>query len=367
MNKLVPFRSVVIFGGAGFIGSNWAYRLLRNSDAKIHIYDNLSRRGVHRNLRWLQQEAGDGDRLKVTIGDVRDAATVNRAVQTASEIYHFAAQVAVTSSLQDPRFDFEVNVGGTLNVLEAARKSGRHPFMLFTSTNKVYGNLNSKPLVESATRYDCPDERGVNESQPLDLYSPYGCSKGAADQYVHDYSRMYGLPTVVFRMSCIAGQRQFGNEDQGWVAHFVYSALEGRPLTIYGNGRQVRDILCVEDLVRAFDLVRANVPKTGGQIYNLGGGQPNAVSLLEVIHEIEIMTGKKLRFRTEKARPGDQLYYVTDTAKLKAHVAWEPQIGTREILERIHDWWTDNREWVTSANLVAQSQSHLQPISGVAS
>jgi CDP-paratose 2-epimerase len=367
MNKLVPFRSVLIFGGAGFIGSNWAYRLLKNSDAKIHIYDNLSRRGVHRNLRWLQQEAGDSDRLKVTIADVRDAAMVNRAVHSATEIYHFAAQVAVTSSVEDPRFDFEVNLGGTLNVLEAARRSGRHPFVLFTSTNKVYGNLNSKRLVKSATRYDCPDERGVNESQALDLYSPYGCSKGAADQYVHDYSRMYGLPTVVFRMSCIAGQRQFGNEDQGWVAHFVYSALEGRPLTIYGDGRQVRDVLCVADLVRAFELVRANITTSAGQIYNLGGGRQNAVSLLEVIDQIERFTGKKLRFRMEKARPGDQLYYVTDTSKIKGHVGWEPQIRTRQILERIHGWWTENREWVASANLVANSQSQMEPVSGVAS
>jgi len=366
MNKLVPFRSILIFGGAGFIGSNWAHRLLKNTDAKIHIYDNLSRRGVHRNLRWLQQEAGDGDRLRVTIGDVRDAALVNRAVQTATEIYHFAAQVAVTSSVEDPRFDFEVNAGGTLNVLEAARRSGRNPFLLFTSTNKVYGRLNSKRLVENALRYDCPEGRGVNESQPLDLYSPYGCSKGAADQYVRDYSRMFGLPTVVFRMSCIAGQRQFGNEDQGWVAHFLYSALEGRPLTIYGNGRQVRDILCVEDLVRAFELVRANAVTTGGQIYNVGGGRPNAVSLLEVIEQIEKLTGRKLRFQTQRARSGDQLYYVTDTSKLKEHVGWEPQIGMRDILERIHSWWAENRESVSSASVTARAQSQLQPISGVA-
>src|SRR5438477_348124 len=169
MNKLVPFRSVLIFGGAGFIGCNWAHRLLKNTDAKIHIYDNLSRRGVHRNLRWLQQEAGDGDRLRITIGDVRDANMVQRAVHSATEIYHFAAQVAVTTAIQDPRFDFEVNVGGTLNILEAARKGGRNPFLLFTSTNKVYGRLNSKRLVESARRYDCPEDRGVNESQPLDL------------------------------------------------------------------------------------------------------------------------------------------------------------------------------------------------------
>ena len=367
MNKLVPFRSVLVLGGAGFIGSNWAHALLKNTEAKIHIYDNLSRRGVHRNLRWLQREAGDSDRLRVTIGDVRDASMVNRAVQSATEIYHFAAQVAVTSSVEDPRFDFDVNVGGTLNVLEAARKSGRRPFLLFTSTNKVYGQLNAKRLVAGPRRYDCPGERGVNESQPLDLYSPYGCSKGAADQYVRDYSRMFGLPTVVFRMSCIAGQRQFGNEDQGWVAHFLYSALEDRPLTIYGDGRQVRDILAVDDLVRAFEAVRASAAKTGGQIYNVGGGRENAVSLLDVIDEIEGLAGKKLRYDMQKARPGDQLYYVTDTTKLKEHVGWEPRIRTRAILEHIHDWWMENREWVTTTNIVPQTPARLQPLTGAAS
>lgn len=367
MTKLVPFRSILIFGGAGFIGSNWAYRLLKHTDAKVHIFDNLSRRGVHRNLRWLQQNAGEGDRLKVTIGDVRDAAMVNRAVQSATEIYHFAAQVAVTSSVQDPRFDFEVNVGGTLNVLEAARKSGRHPFLLFTSTNKVYGHLSSKPLMAGAQRYDCPSDRGVNESQPLDFYSPYGCSKGAADQYVRDYNRMFGLPTVVFRMSCIAGQRQFGNEDQGWVAHFLYSALENRALTIYGDGKQVRDILCVDDLVRAFEAVRANIAKTGGQIYNVGGGRENALSLLEVIAKIENMTGQKMRYQMQKARPGDQLYYVTDTTKLREHVGWTPRITTRETLERIHDWWAENRESISTAMVLPHTQPELQAVPEAAS
>jgi len=280
MNKLLSFRSVLIFGGAGFVGSNWASHLLKNTNARVHIFDNLSRRGVHQNLEWLRREWGNPERLKVTVGDIRDATSVKRAVQDASEIYHFAAQVAVTTSVADPREDFEVNALGTLNILEAARKSGRQPFILFTSTNKVYGNLSSKQLVLTGQRYCTLDEKGVNESQPLDLYSPYGCSKGTADQYVHDYSRMFALPTVVFRMSCIAGPRQFGNEDQGWVAHFLYSALEGRSLTIYGDGRQVRDVLSVKDLVLAFERVRARMEKTAGQIYNVGGGIKNSVSLL---------------------------------------------------------------------------------------
>ena len=355
MNKLLSFRSVLIFGGAGFVGSNWASHLLKNTNARVHIFDNLSRRGVHQNLEWLRRECGNPERLKVTVGDIRDAASVKRAVQDASEIYHFAAQVAVTTSVADPREDFEVNALGTLNILAAARKSGRQPFILFTSTNKVYGNLSSKQLVLTGQRYCTLDEKGVNESQPLDLYSPYGCSKGTADQYVHDYSRMFALPTVVFRMSCIAGPRQFGNEDQGWVAHFLYSALEGRPLTIYGDGRQVRDVLSVEDLVLAFEKVRSRMEKTAGQIYNVGGGIKNSVSLREVIDLIESMTGKKVRYSVQRPRPGDQLFYVSDYEKLHKHTGWKPQVSVRENLKMIWDWWTQQQRTVPEVIPVAHT------------
>jgi CDP-paratose 2-epimerase len=293
-------------------------------------------------LAWLKREPGASDRLKVTVGDVRDQAMVERAVQSATEIYQFAAQVAVTTSVAEPRFDFEVNVGGTLNILEAARRSGRKPFLLFTSTNKVYGSLETYQLSRDRTRYVCAQE-GINEAQPLDFYSPYGCSKGAADQYVHDYSRMYGLPTVVFRMSCIAGPRQFGNEDQGWIAHFLYSALEGKPLTIYGDGLQVRDVLCVEDLMCAFEQVRALSEETAGQIYNIGGGRDNAVSLIEVIDEIQAVTGKRIRFKTERARPGDQLHYITDFGKLRSQTGWHPRLNVRRTIELMHDWRISNQ------------------------
>ena len=343
MKKPVSFRSALIFGGAGFVGSNWVHHLLTTTDARIHIFDNLSRCGVHQNLEWLRRECTDSERLKITIGDVRDAGLVQRAVQNASEIYNFAAQVAVTSSVDDPKADFEINALGTLNILEAARKSGRQPFMLFTSTNKVYGNLASQQLVLAGTRYCALDERGVNESQPLDLYSPYGCSKGAADQYVHDYSRMFALPTVVFRMSCIAGPQQFGNEDQGWVAHFLYSALENKPLTIYGDGRQVRDVLSVKDLVLALEKVRAQVEKTAGQIYNVGGGIKNSVSLLEVMDIIEQITGKRLRYSLQTPRPGDQLFYVTDFDKLTRHTGWKPKISVSQNIEMIWNWWKEQR------------------------
>jgi CDP-paratose 2-epimerase len=341
VKKGLPFRSVVILGGAGFVGSNWASYLLKHTHARIHIFDNLSRIGVEHNLECLQSEAGGKDRLKITVGDVRDAAAVQKAVQGATEIYNFAAQVAVTSSIANPRIDFEVNALGTLNVLEAARKSGRQPFVLFTSTNKVYGNLANKKLVQTARRYCALDEKGVNESQPLDFYSPYGCSKGTADQYVHDYSRMFALPTVVFRMSCIAGPRQFGNEDQGWLAHFLYAALENKPVTIFGDGRQVRDILCVHDLVLAFDKVQEQIDKTAGQIYNVGGGMDNSVSLIEVMDEIENITGKRICFEQQRPRPGDQLFYVSDYGKLQEHTGWKPQRNVRQTLRAIYSWWKD--------------------------
>jgi CDP-paratose 2-epimerase len=352
MKKLLSFRSALIVGGAGFVGSNWAYHLLKTTDARVHIFDNLSRPGVGQNLEWLRREANGSERLKITIADVRDAMLVERAAQNASEIYHFAAQVAVTSSISNPREDFAINALGTLNVLEAARKSRRQPFVLFTSTNKVYGKLSLKPLVVAGKRYCSLDEAGVNESQPLDLYSPYGCSKGTADQYVHDYSRMFALPTVVFRMSCIAGPQQFGNEDQGWVAHFLYSALEGRPLKIYGDGRQVRDVLSVKDLVLAFDGVRARMERTAGEIYNVGGGMKNSVSLLEVIEMIEQLIGKPVRYSLERPRPGDQLFYVTDFRKLTTHTGWKPRIGVRQSLDMIWNWWKEQRSLSAPASAI---------------
>ena len=341
MNRLLPYRSVLIFGGAGFIGSNWAHRLLQSGDVRVHVFDNLSRDGVQHNLRSLQHAASGTDRLRVTIGDIRNAALVESAVQSATEIYHFAAQVAVTSSVDDPRSDFEVNAVGTLNILEAARKTGRKPFFLFTSTNKVYGHLQSREFVRKKLRYVCPEPQGVNETQPLDFYSPYGCSKGAADQYVRDYARIYGLPTVVFRMSCIAGSRQFGNEDQGWVAHFLYSALNGRPLKIYGDGFQVRDVLCVEDLMNAFDAVRRKMNTTAGQVYNVGGGPENSVSLLELLGHIRKLTGCEVRYQFEPQRPGDQILYITDFSKLAQHTGWHPRMNVRQTLESIYEWWKD--------------------------
>jgi CDP-paratose 2-epimerase len=335
-------RSVTIFGGAGFIGSNLAHSLLTRTDAKVHVFDNLSRAGVHHNLEWLKKAAGNSGRLQVTVGDVRNAQLVERAVAHANEIYHFAAQVAVTTSVTDPRLDFEVNLGGTFNVLDAARRSGNKPFILFTSTNKVYGELVPGLPVVSGKRYVLPANQGTSESQPLDFHSPYGCSKGAADQYVRDFGRIYGLPTVVFRMSCIAGPRQFGTEDQGWVAHFVYSALQGRPVVIYGDGRQVRDVLCVHDLVRAMEAARTHSETTRTEIYNIGGGPVNSTSLLELIDMIEALTGHRLECVMDARRVGDQLIYVTDTGKIQRHTGWKPDISLKKTVELLCAFWEEN-------------------------
>jgi len=349
-NHMTDHRKVLIIGGAGFIGSNWAERLLTTTDAKVHVFDDLSRRGVKHNLDWLKRVADPG-RLQVTVADVRDADAVERAVRGANEIYHFAAQTAVTASVDAPNHDFEVNLTGTLNVLEAARKSGNRPFLLFTSTNKVYGEMAGRPLVVTRERYGYADGRGISETQPLDFHSPYGCSKGAAEQYVHDYARTYGIPTVVFRMSCVAGPRQFGNEDQGWVAHFLYSAMEEQPVVLYGDGRQVRDVLYVGDLLDAFELATERRALTAGQIYNIGGGAENTVSLLELAGQIHAVTGKRLRYSKESTRAGDQVIYVSDHSRFTGETGWRPRTSVRETLDALLDWWTRNRALLPQANV----------------
>src|ERR1019366_5201381 len=305
-----------------------------------------------RNLEHLQEVAGGDGRLQSTVGDVRDAELVSSVVKHASEIYHFAAQVAVTTSLVDPRLDFEVNLGGTFNILEAARQHGKNPFLLFTSTNKVYGNISAGEARAEGQRYvaagsvvgSVVGNKGCDESQPLDFHSPYGCSKGAADQYVRDYARIFGVRAVVFRMSCIAGPRQFGSADQGWVAHFLYSALEGRPVTIYGDGRQVRDVLYVEDLLCAFEEAYSNLEQTAGQIYNIGGGEENTISLLELMERIEALTGVRVAYNFGEKRVGDQLIYVTDHGKFSRHTGWEPRVNLDGILKGIGKWYRSNRE-----------------------
>lgn len=356
-------RSVLIFGGAGFIGSNLAEHLLERTEANVHVYDNLSRAGVHRNLEWLRKLAGNSGRLRVTVGDVRDAKLVEKAVAQANEIYHFAAQVAVTTSIVEPVMDFDVNLRGTFSILDAARRCGHNPFILFTSTNKVYGNLGLGSPAAGKSRYDYPEHGGVSESQPLDFHSPYGCSKGAADQYVRDFGRIYGLPTVVFRMSCVAGPRQFGTEDQGWVAHFLYSALRKKPVVIFGDGRQVRDVLCVHDLVRAFEAARRNLNTVAAHVYNIGGGSNNATSLLELIDRIQVLIGHRLEYTLEPQRPGDQLVYLTDYSKFYQHTGWRPEIDLARTLELLRCFWEENQSaWNERAlPVVDENRAWAQP------
>ena len=345
----------VITGGAGFIGSNVAAALLRAGD-RVTILDSLGRRGVESNLRWLYS-LPDADRLTFVRGDVRDPELVQQVVGAADvkRVFHFAAQVAVTTSLVDPRHDFDTNLRGTFNVLEAARLGGapKPPIMFFTSTNKVYGSLDHLGVTELATRYRFADERlnkrGVDESTPLDFHSPYGCSKGASDQYVRDYARIYGLRSVVFRMSCIYGTRQFGNEDQGWVAHFLIAGALGLPLTIYGNGKQVRDLLFVEDLVRAFLLASEHIDRTAGQVYNMGGGPRNSISIWrELQPKLQAVQGKPLCVDWGDWRPGDQPIYVSDSSKAQRDFGWTPKIGVEEGLERLWTWIQSQRATIES-------------------
>lgn len=337
-------RNVLITGGAGFIGSNLAERLLSRPGTHVCIFDNLSRPGAASNLDWLRSIARRGQ-LDFVLGDTRNSSAVRKAAAGVAEIYHLAAQVAVTTSLDDPRSDFEVNALGTLNVLEAARLSRPHPFLLFTSTNKVYGSLPRVPVLLDGEHYRARDPRfrGVDERELLDFHSPYGCSKGAADQYVRDYARIYGVPSVVFRMSCIAGPRQFGNEHQGWVAHFLYAALAGETITVYGDGFQVRDILHVHDLIDAMEAVRFAIDRTRGQIYNVGGGPERAASVTEMLRLIERSTGKRLALSSNTVRPGDQPLYISDTGKLAHDTGWRPRRSINDTLGAIQDFWNSNR------------------------
>lgn len=342
--SLDPFRPVLITGGAGFIGTNVAAYWLAQGQPVL-IFDNFSRPGVRNNLDWLVRRFGS--LVRVEAADIRDEWAVRQAVSCACRVYHFAAQVAVTTSLMDPVSDFEINARGTFNVLEATRRQADPPPLLFTSTNKVYGNLRQMELLETSNRYTPTDrtmrERGANEDQPLDFHSPYGCSKGAADQYVLDFARCYNLPAVVFRMSCIYGPHQCGTEDQGWVAHFLLSALHDEPVTIYGDGKQVRDVLFVDDLVDAMALALDRIDATRGRAFNIGGGPRNAISLLELLDLIEGVHGRRPDVCLAPWRKGDQRYYVSDTRNLESATGWNPRISPDEGVERLYRWLEKNR------------------------
>jgi CDP-paratose 2-epimerase len=336
-------KRYLVTGGAGFIGVNYVDRLLGRGETVI-VYDNLSRRGAEANLAWLQAEHGSND-LEVRVEDVRDAAALAAAARDVDVVVHLASQVAVTLSVEDPRVDFESNALGTFNALEAARQSGNRPIVLYASTNKVYGGMEDEVVVEEDTRYRYRDlPMGVPETQNLDFHSPYGCSKGAGDQYVRDYARIYDLPTVVFRQSCIYGPRQMGVEDQGWVAWFIIAAVTGKPITIYGDGKQVRDVLYVDDLLDLYDIGIERIDEAAGEVYNVGGGPEFTLSIwAEFGPLLEELLGRPIPVAYADWRPGDQHVYVSDIGKARRELGWKPQVGVKEGIARLHDWVTENR------------------------
>ncbi|SHO66418.1 CDP-paratose 2-epimerase [Pseudoxanthobacter soli DSM 19599] len=335
---------VAVIGGCGFIGSNIADRLL-SIGRPVLVIDNLSRPGVEENLAWLAER--HTRRLAVERADVRDAAAMRTLLSGARAVIHLAAQTAVTTSLVDPVDDFDVNARGTLNVLEAVRLSGHRIPVVFASTNKVYGSLEDLAFAERDDRFEPADAaiaaRGIDETRPLQFRTPYGCSKGVADQYVLDYVASYGIPAAVLRMSCIYGPRQFGTEDQGWVANFLLRALSGDTITIFGSGRQVRDVLHVRDAVSAYLGLLDRIETLKGQAFNLGGGPANAVSLRAVLDEIATITARPVPVRHAAERPGDQPYFVADTGRIEAALGWRATIGWRNGIRDLAAWLIRHR------------------------
>lgn len=339
---------IVITGGAGFIGSNAvSYYLKKN--AEVMIFDNLSRKNTDKNLAWLKSLGG---KLTFIKGDIRKATDVSKLIgffENADAVLHLAAQVAVTTSVINPREDFDINAGGTFNVLEAMRAANSKAKFIYSSTNKVYGGMEDVKVVEKQNRYEYADfPFGAGEDRLLDFHSPYGCSKGAADQYVHDYGRIYGLDTVVMRQSCIYGPRQFGVEDQGWVAWFIIATALGIPLTIYGDGKQVRDLLYVEDLIRAYDMAIQAGKKTRGGIYNIGGGPKNTLSVWnEFGPMLEHHFGKKIPVAKKDWRPGDQKIFVADIRHAHASFGWEPKVSVEKGIAQLYGWVLENKSLFT--------------------
>ena len=335
--------NILITGGAGFIGSNTAAHYLEQG-AHVTVFDNFKRYGTESNGQWLQERYGK--KLTVLRGDVRSPdAAFQRAVEASEVVFHLAAQVAVTTSVTDPVTDFAINALGTFNVLEAVRTSQSKPIVVYASTNKVYGKMADAGVVDQGTRYAYENlPHGAGEDRMLDFYSPYGCSKGAGDQYVVDYARIYGLRTVSFRQSCIYGPRQFGLEDQGWVAWFSIRALQRKPVTIFGDGKQVRDVLHVHDLIAAYDNAITHIDVTSGRAYNIGGGPLYTMSLLELIDLLEQRFGYRLAYSFDDWRPGDQKVFVADIRRAKEEFAWAPAIAPDAGVAKLVEWLAENQQ-----------------------
>jgi CDP-paratose 2-epimerase len=335
-------NSILITGGAGFIGVHSA-RYFQKQGWIVTVLDNLSRKGTPANLKWLKATCP----ITFIEADVRDRDGMERIVGEIQPdvLLHLAGQVAVTTSVEDPRMDFEINALGTLNMLETVRRNSPKSFFINASTNKVYGRMEDLGIVERNGRYEYSDlPAGVSEERALDFHSPYGCSKGAADQYTIDYSRIYGLGTVTFRQSCIYGTQQFGVEDQGWVAWFTIAAVLGKPITIYGDGKQIRDVLHVDDLVRVYEMAYTHRTKASGQAFNIGGGPAHTISLLELIAQLDKMIDKKIPLKWSDWRPGDQPVFVCNVAKAEKLLGWRPVTGVLEGVGELINWVHDNRQ-----------------------
>lgn len=343
-------KHLLVTGGAGFIGGHAAHHFL-DRGWKVTVFDNLARIGSDVTLEWLRSHPAQ-DRFHFVQGDVRDFDAVAPLVAQADAVLHAAGQTAVTTSVVDPRDDFEINALGTFNVLEGLRLSKRpdhNPVLLYTSTNKVYGGMEDTGVVLRDNHYGYADlPHGVPESQPLDFHSPYGCSKGSADQYVRDYARIYGLNTTVFRQSCIYGTWQFGTEDQGWLAHFTIAAVLDLPLTIYGDGMQVRDALYITDLVAAFEAAFDHPQIVAGQVFNMGGGPHRSISLLDLIDQLNTLRGRPMQVRYADWRPGDQRVFIADTRKAHQQLGWTAQVSVQDGVRRLYDWVAANRDTITS-------------------
>jgi len=335
-------KNLLITGGAGFIGSNLSLQFSKKG-YKVTVFDNFERKGTRENLRFLQKQFPD---ISVIESDIRNSRALDKAVVDQNFIFHLAAQVAVTTSVTDPKTDFQINAQGTLNLLESVRRYGKKPLIIFASTNKVYGEMSDVAVVEKKTRYMYKNlPFGVAETFCLDFHSPYGCSKGAADQYVRDYERIYGIPTVVFRQSCIYGPHQFGIEDQGWLAWFIIAVTLGRDITIYGDGKQIRDVLYIDDLVRLFEIACENKEKVSGKIYNVGGGIKNTLSVWSEFGPIlSKLFGKKIHVKFSSWRPGDQKVYVSDIRLVAKELGWRPQVDVEMGIRKLFDWVQDNKE-----------------------
>ncbi len=333
---------LLITGGCGFIGTNFA-EYFSKKGWSVSVLDNLSRRGTEENLKWLQE---NHPQIRFVKADVRkDNDILEEEVKGHDAIFHLAAQVAVTTSVINPREDFEINAVGTFNLLEAIRKSGTNPALIYASTNKVYGGMEDIKITQENGRYKYEElPYGIPENRLLDFHSPYGCSKGTADQYVRDYARIYGMRTVVFRQSCIYGPRQYGVEDQGWVAWFTIAALLEKSITIYGDGMQVRDVLYIEDLAHAYESAIEKIDQVKGQVFNIGGGADKVMAIKEVFPLLEEFLQRKIPLQTSEWRPGDQPVYISNISKAKKVLNWEPKISPEEGVTKLFSWCQANME-----------------------